>query len=178
MVHTTRLVLMRHAKSDWFAGAGDDFSRPLSDRGMRDARHMGRWLLESGYLPGAILCSPARRTRQTLDLMAEDLGLDLLARTSFIDELYHASVPTLRAVLKRQGERREVLVLGHNPGLEELLDWLLADQRRVSGHGKHFPTAAVYVLDLPSGWSELPQGAAQLVAHQRPKALTRDARSV
>lgn len=174
MAHTTRLVLMRHAKSDWFAGSGDDFSRPLSDRGLRDARAMGRWLVETSYLPGVILCSPARRTRQTLELMAEDTGLDLLARTTFVDELYHAGAATLRALLKRQGERREVMLIGHNPGLEELLAWLLGEQRAIAHWSKSFPTAAAYVLDLPDGWSELRAGGALLVAHQRPKALTRE----
>ncbi|MBX9605554.1 MAG: histidine phosphatase family protein [Gammaproteobacteria bacterium] len=175
MATTTRLVLMRHAKSDWFAGAGDDFTRPLSERGLRDARHMGRWLKDSGYLPAVILCSPARRTRQTLERMGEDLELDLAARATYPEELYHAGLPTLKAVLKRQGEQREVMLVGHNPGLEELVAWLLDARRPLPQHAKSFPTAAVYVLDLPDGWADPRAGSARLVAHQRPKSLSREA---
>ena len=166
------LILMRHAKSDWFSGEGDDFSRPLSERGIRDARRMGRWLAEGAYLPDTILSSPSRRTRQTLDLMADDLGLDLDARTAWPDELYHANVGTLRNVLRRLGARPAVMLLGHNPGLEELLTVLVDDSQVIVSHAKCFPTAAVYVLDLVCEWSQIKAGCARIVAHQRPKTLS------
>lgn len=172
MATNHRLVLMRHAKSDWFSGEGDDFSRPLSDRGVRDARHMGRWLKEAGHLPAVILSSPSRRTRQTLDLMGEGAGLALVARTEWLDELYHASASTLRGLLRRQGEREAVMVLGHNPGLEELLAVLVDDDRAVGHYAKRFPTAAVYVLDIAGAWADLKAGCARIVAHQRPKMFS------
>ena len=172
MPNTRRLVLMRHAKSDWFSGEGDDFSRPLSERGIRDARRMGRWLAEGEYLPDAILSSPSRRTRQTLDLMADSLRLDLDARTEWLDELYHANVGSLRNVLRRLGARPAVMLLGHNPGLEELLAVLVDDSRVIASHAKCFPTAAVYVLELACAWPEIKAGCARIVAHQRPKTLS------
>lgn len=171
MATISRLVLMRHAKSDWSGEDGDDFSRPLADRGLRDARQMGRWLLDSGYLPGRIMSSPSRRTRQTLELMAESTGLDLGARTEWLDELYHASAATLRQVLRRAPAAASVMMLGHNPGLEEFLALLLDDDRALGAHAKCFPTAAVYVLDVTGEWSALKAGCARLVAHQRPRML-------
>ena len=171
MPTTTRLVLMRHAKSDWFSGDGDDFSRPLSDRGIRDARQMGRWLLEGGYLPGAIMSSPARRTRQTLELVADGTGLDLEPRIEWIDELYHASAGTLRTLLRRAESRPALLVLGHNPGLQELLAFLVDDDRMLGGYAKSFPTAAVYILDLDGELADAKAGCARIIAHQRPKML-------
>lgn len=163
---------MRHAKSDWFSGDGDDFSRPLSDRGIRDARQMGRWLVEGDHLPAAILSSPSRRTRQTLALMADGAGLDLAARTEWLDELYHASTGSLRSLLQQQGSRAAVMVLGHNPGLEELLAFLVDDDRTIASHAKSFPTAAVYLLDLVGEWADLKVGCGRIAAHQRPKMLS------
>ena len=163
---------MRHAKSDWFSGDGDDFSRPLSDRGIREARQMGRWLLEGGYLPSTIVSSPARRTRQTLELVADGTGLDLDPRIEWQDELYHASAGTLRTLLRRVGPQRALMLLGHNPGLEELLAFLVDDDRMLGGYNKSFPTAAVYVLDLVGGFADAKAGCARIIAHQRPKMLS------
>ncbi len=172
MPNTTRLVLMRHAKSDWFSGDGDDFSRPLSERGIRDARQIGHWLVAGDYLPDSILSSSSRRTRQTLALMADGAGLDLDARSEWLDELYHANAGTLRNVLRGLGARPAVMLLGHNPGLEELLAFLVDDLRAITNHGKCFPTAAVYVLELACEWAEVKVGCARIVAHQRPKMLS------
>lgn len=165
---------MRHAKSDWFRGAGDDFSRPLSDRGLRDARRMGKWLLEEAGLPQRILSSPSRRTRQTLELMADSIGTDLGARTRWVDALYHANLATLRMLLADNADTRDLMVLGHNPGLEELLTWLVDDPAIVDAHAKPLPTAGVYVLELGTGLDALSAGCARVVAHQRPKGLGKD----
>ncbi len=172
MADITRLVLMRHAKSDWFSDDGDDFSRALSERGIRDARQMGRWLVEGGYLPSAILSSPSRRTRQTLELVADGSSLDLDARTEWKDELYHASAGTLRTLLRRAGRRPTLMLLGHNPGLEELLAFLVDDDRMLGGYGKRFPTAAVYVLDVVGELADVQAGCARIIAHQRPKMMS------
>lgn len=172
MTKHSRLVLMRHAKSDWLSGEGDDFARPLAERGIRDARHMGRWLLESGYVPEQVLSSSSRRTRQTLELMAESMGVDLASRTEWLDELYHASAAQLRQTLRRAAADRSVMMLGHNPGLEEFLALLVDDDRALGAHAKCFPTAAVYVLDVAGEWAEVKPGCARLVAHQRPRMLS------
>ena len=162
---------MRHEKSDWFSGDRDDFSRPLSDRGIRDARQMGRWLVEGGYLPTAIMSSPARRTRQTLELVADGSGLDLEPHIEWMDDLYHASAGTLRMLLRRVGPRPTLMLLGHNPGLEELLAFLVDDDRLLVSHSKSFPTGAVYVLDLFGEFADVKAGCGRIIAHQRPKML-------
>ncbi len=172
MAKPRRLVLMRHAKSDWDGGDIDDFVRSLSDRGVRDARQMGRWLAFHGHLPERILSSPSRRTSETLALVGEGAGFELGARTEWRDELYHASAATLRNVLRRQGSLAAVMVLAHNPGLEELLAFLVDDDRAFGSYAKRFPTAGVYVLDVAGEWTSLRAGCARIVAHQRPKMLS------
>ena len=167
-----KLGLYRHAKSDWDGGDIDDFVRSLSDRGVRDARQMGRWLAFHGHLPERILSSPSRRTSETLALVGEGAGLELGARTEWRDELYHASAATLRNVLRRQGSLAAVMVLAHNPGLEELLAFLVDDDRAFGSYAKRFPTAGVYVLDVAGEWTSLRAGCARIVAHQRPKMLS------
>lgn len=162
---------MRHAKSDWYSGAGDDFLRPLSDRGIRDARRMGQWLAASGHLPERIVSSPSRRTRQTLELLAAGAGTHLLARTDWHDEFYHASVGTLLSALGKCAAGNDLLVLGHNPGLEDLVVYLLGTQLAGGLYAKLMPTAAVYVLELVGGLAAMSAGCARLLAHQRPKSL-------
>ena len=173
MTGLTRLLVMRHAKSDWASGAEDDFGRPLNARGMRDARLMGHWLAQSGQVPERILSSPARRTRQTLELMSEGAGINLLGRTDWHDDLYHASLTTLCAVLAKSVALTDLLLLGHNPGLEELVTSLLDGLVPLARHQKILPTGAVYVLELPRGFAGVQAGSARVLAHQRPQALVK-----
>jgi len=170
---TSRLVLMRHAKSDWFSGEGEDFLRPLSERGVRDARRMGQWLASEDLLPARIVSSPSRRTRETVDLVGEGAGLDLHPRTRWLDALYHASLDTLLAVVAAEAPAPALMVVGHNPGLEELLDHLLGVAQLEADPGKPFPTGAVYALDLAGGLASPARHSARLHRHQRPKRLPR-----
>lgn len=171
---TTRLLLMRHAKSDRHSGEREDFLRPLNERGVRDARAMGQWLAQSGFLPETILSSPSRRTRDTLRLLGEGAGRALDAITHWSDQLYLASASELRNVLAAQPApgAAGIMVLAHNPGLEELLEWLLRDADQQRGAAKRFPTGAIYVLDIDQPLDALSRAGASLVAHQRPRDLT------
>lgn len=168
---TSRLILMRHAKSDWVSGAGDDFARPLAERGVRDARRMGQWLAASALLPARIVCSPARRTRETLEHLGEGAGVDLAPRTEWVEALYHSALEVLLDVLVAEAPCPDLLLLGHNPGLEELLNYLAGGG--VGGFDKTFPTGAVYVLECPQGLGSLGRRSARLLQHQRPKLLDR-----
>lgn len=167
----SRLLVMRHAKSDWFSGEGEDFLRPLSARGERDARRMGRWMAAEGLLPARILSSPARRTRETLALLGEGARADLGARTEWVDALYHSTLEVLLQELARRPDAAELMVLGHNPGLEELLVYLAGAKACRAAGAKVVPTGALYVLDLPGGFAALEAGSAAIVLHQRPRAL-------
>jgi phosphohistidine phosphatase len=113
-----RLHLLRHAKSSWADPELDDFDRPLAPRGRRAARTMRTHLAEVGIRPALVLCSPARRTRQTLKRVLGALG-DPAVR--FEASLYEASVhDVVKLLLRVQVDAAEVLVVGHNPWIEEL----------------------------------------------------------
>ncbi|MCJ0869711.1 histidine phosphatase family protein [Streptomyces sp. AP-93] len=162
------LVLVRHAKSVP-KDAAPDFDRPLADRGRREAPKAGEWLAESGYRVDFALCSSARRTRQTWQLMVP--GLSEPPPVVYEDRLYNASTDSLMAVLRETDESvTGLLVVGHNPGIHELAVTLCGNGgRNEEGllHRIHegFPTAAVVVVALPDGWQELAPGAG------RPKAF-------
>ena len=112
-----RLILLRHAKSDW--PDVPDLKRPLAKRGRRDAPVVGRWLRDRGYLPDTVICSVAQRTRQTWELVAAELGGS--ASVTFEPRAYGASALTLLLLVRElPGACRTALLIGHNPAIEEL----------------------------------------------------------
>lgn len=145
---TRRLVLLRHAKSDWYSNAATDFDRPLNNRGRRDAPRVGRWLHFHALAPDVVCCSSARRTRQTLELVGTELRL-AGAETHFLGELYHANETEITAVVDEYlPDGSTLMVVGHNPGLEMTLLEYCPDVR-TPADGKLMPTAAVAVVELP-----------------------------
>lgn len=166
------LLLLRHAKSSWKDDELDDFDRPLNSRGRRAAPAMGEVLLERGLVPGRVLCSPAERTRETWALVAEILGADVPA--SYPDPLYLAEAGDILDVVRREGGRAErLLVVGHNPGLQDLAVALAADgddELRARMAGK-FPTAALAILSVEGDWETVGEEPVRLVDFVRPKDL-------
>ena len=145
---TRRLVLLRHAKSDWYSGAATDFDRPLNDRGRRDAPRVGRWLRLHALAPDVVCCSSAHRTRQTLDLVGTELGLSE-ADLHYLGELYHAGEREITGIVEDYlPVDGTLMVVGHNPGMETALLEYCPDVQ-VSADGKLMPTAAVAVLEWP-----------------------------
>ena len=145
-----RLVLMRHAKSDWSHSDLPDHRRPLNKRGKASARAMGGWLAAKGFIPDQVLCSSAERTGQTL----LGLGLPKSTACAFTDGLYHAEASHMLHILQHQGTGRTVLMVGHNPGICEMAHRLVTDP---PAHARFFdyPTAATLVCDFPiSIWDE------------------------
>lgn len=127
------LALLRHAKSDSGQSGTPDFDRPLNGRGKQAAVRMGEHLRERGFTPGRILCSPARRARKTLSLLGE--GFCDHAEAEFEEDLYLASPGTLLSRISDVGEdATSLLVISHNPGLEELA-------AELAGRGSGFPGA-------------------------------------
>lgn len=164
------LLILRHAKSAWDTGAPADFDRPLAPRGREAASRMGRHLLEAGLLPDAVVCSSATRAVQTVHRMARAARLSL--RTArFEGAIYEAGLPALLGVLGGcvPGVRRTVIV-GHNPGLEELLDHL-AGGVPVPDDGKLLPTAGLARLALPKDWRRLDRGCGELISLTRVRDL-------
>ena len=179
---TRRLILLRHAKSDW--PDVPDRERPLAKRGRRDAPRIGRWLHEHGYQPDVVVCSAAQRTRQTWDLVAPELGGSPAVR--FEPRAYAASPMTLLYLAQELPSRyRTALLIAHNPGLSELAGQLAAPAEigpeigpeisRVTDNGPRpeisLPTAAVAVLEFPGDWPSLTPGQARLVGTIKPADL-------
>jgi phosphohistidine phosphatase len=165
------LLILRHAKSDWNGEASSDFARPLAKRGKRDAPRMGAWMYREGLVPDLVVSSPAERARQTTQAVCK--GLDYKRKAVVWDEaIYGATVADLLGVLGRlPADAKTVLLVGHNPGLEDLLVHLVGDDADELDDGKLLPTAALARLEMPDDWSGLTQGCAQLLTLTLPKAL-------
>jgi phosphohistidine phosphatase len=134
-----RLVVMRHAKSDWEAGAGSDHERPLNDRGRREAPSVGRELAERGYTPDVVLTSDSKRTTETLELAKPFWPK---AKVVAMRALYHAGIVEVRDALPSvPADAVTLLVLGHNPGWEGMVSQL---------SGKHVEMKTSYAAVLES----------------------------
>ena len=171
-----RLILMRHAKSSWSDNALDDRERPLSARGRAAAPHMGEALAEHGLVPELILCSPAKRTRQTLDLVAE--GMRAKPKTNVSEALYAFGDGSgyLRAINEQPKRRSPLMIIGHNPSLAALADRLAGsgDERALNAMRRKFPTAAVAFFTFrASRWRDVGWGSGKLEWFVTPKMLDR-----
>lgn len=165
------LLILRHAKSDWETPAASDFDRPLATRGKLDAPRMGAWLKGEGLRPDEILSSPAKRARQTALRVAKVVGIPK-GSISWDGELYAAALADLLMALGRAGKRaRRVLLVGHNPGLEELLHYLGGSTTPPYADGKLLPTATIARLQMPKDWTHLTPGCARVVSITRPGEL-------
>jgi phosphohistidine phosphatase len=157
-----RLLLMRHAKSSWDHPGLADFERPLNERGLLAAPLMGRFMRERKVRPDLVLSSPAERARQTAVLVSEAAGL--AAPLRFDERIYEATAARLVEVVSQAEEgAQELLLVGHNPGMEELLELLTGESRRM-------PTAALARIQLGvDRWAKVREGAGRLEWHFRPK---------
>src|SRR5262245_27489373 len=139
---TKTLYLLRHAKSDRSDADAADFDRPLAPRGRRDAPLLAAYMQDQGYHPALILCSPARRTRETLDLMQAALGPKI--PTKFDRKLYLAMAEGLLLRLREVADKvPSVLLVGHNPGLERLAALLAGrgDRDALARMREKYPTS-------------------------------------
>lgn len=158
------LFLLRHAKSSWDDDSLDDFDRPLNQRGKKAAPMMGKVLKERDIAPDIVLCSPAKRTKQTLKFVNETAKLK--GDVTFDKAIYDACAADLRKLLKKQKDSvKSILLIGHNPGLEELLEDL-------TGTFERLPTAALVRVDIAADeWSSINNGGNKLAWIVRPKDL-------
>jgi len=169
-----RVLLLRHAKSSWKDPGLGDRDRPLAPRGRRAVAALARHLRETGSSPDLVLCSPAVRARQTLEGVAPGIRPDVAVE---IDEaLYGAGATELLERLTRLPAAVDVvLVIGHNPGLEELAAGLAgAGDRSVRARmAARFPTGALATFDTPGEWADLTWGRAALADFVVPRDLGR-----
>ena len=148
-----RLILFRHGKAEPESASGEDFDRRLAPRGGRESAEMGAHLADLGLLPDLVLVSPAMRTRETWAAIEPHLPK---AKARFEDELYHADSGSVRRDAEKAGKSAgTVMVVGHNPGLQELTVQLLtegsAPPSLIARAARHFPTAAVSVFLFDDG---------------------------
>jgi phosphohistidine phosphatase len=167
---TRELLILRHGKSDWEAGT-DDFHRPLKDRGKRGAQRAGIWLLLQGLQPDYVVSSPAERACVTAEKACKAMGMN--ARTIRLEQkIYEATPGELLQVLAGCPESaHRVMLVGHNPGLEELLVYLARESIPYPADGKLLPTATLARLAMPDSWQGLHAGSARLVSITRPSEL-------
>jgi phosphohistidine phosphatase len=175
MTSQRRLILLRHAKSSWDDASLPDNERPLAPRGRRALVLVQQHLRVSDADVDVVLCSPARRTRETWDGVRA--AFRPATEVRFVREIYEATANELLDVVRDVDDRYAgVLVIGHNPGMEQLANGLVFAGKRKAldrlGHG--FPTAALATLSVDVAWAELDWRAARLEHYVRPRDLSRD----
>ncbi len=166
-----KLILFRHAKSDWPEGVSD-IDRPLGARGREAAPRMGQYLKDEGLLPDLVLVSPALRTRQTWELAAPPLEPVTMR---FEPRIYAAAASNLLDIVREADDAAKILMLvGHNPGMQELAARLVGygDRYAFARLTQKFPTAGVAVLDFDAeSWRDLAERSARLDRFVTPKTL-------
>jgi phosphohistidine phosphatase len=176
-----RLLLLRHAKSAWPDDV-QDHERPLAPRGRRDAPAAGRWLRDAGLVPDLVLCSTARRARETWQLAAENLGAD--PKTVFEERVYGAaSAELLDLARQTPPDVATLLIVGHDPAMQRaVLELAGAEPEQAGTAGTagtaeldrvraKYPTAGIAVLEFAGrgGWAEIGPGQARLTAFATPR---------
>ncbi|QDT36251.1 SixA phosphatase family protein [Stratiformator vulcanicus] len=148
-------LIMRHAKASRDDETLSDFDRPLKDRGRREAPLMARQLAQAGLLPDLVLSSTSKRTRETTELFLNTLREveDHEPEVRYLEDLYLADWTThVNTIAAEGGVARRVLLIAHNPGLENLVTVL-------TGQACHLPTAAIAHVTLPvAAWAEFQRG--------------------
>ena len=141
-----RLIMMRHAKSSWSSDAPTDHARPLNKRGRRSARVMGLALPSRGWRPDKVVLSDSVRTQETLRGLAFDAGVEV----ELDPALYHGGIDAVRAAIARQSSANTLMLLGHEPGWSEAIEWLTGVEIEL----KTADAALIVARDAPN-WAEV-----------------------
>lgn len=158
------LYILRHAKSSWENADLSDYERPLNERGLQAAPLVGGVMKKNLLQPALILSSPAKRAAQTAALIKD--ATEFEGEVRFDERIYEASPARLLEIISEQNEKFESLMLvGHNPGLEGLLRFLI-------GKTEAMPTAALAVVDLETdNWNKINSASGKLRTLIRPKEI-------
>lgn len=162
------LLLLRHAKSSWKDPDLADFERPLNDRGRKAAASIGRYIAQEDINIDLVISSPAVRARQTIELVLRSAKRSVELR---FDQLIYEASPSrlLEIISQTEDERKSVMLVGHNPGMEELLALLV-------GGEQHMPTASLARVLLHSKkWDKVPGGKAELDSFVKARDLKPEA---
>ncbi len=166
------LMIFRHAKSSWADLSLADYDRPLKGRGKRDAVAMGRFIRDRNLIPDHVLSSPANRAAQTIKRAINEWAGDP-DTIQWSQDLYHAGVQAwLKALAQCPPKARRVMIVGHNPGLEELLEFLCGPEVEIPVDGKLLPTAALAQIEFKVPWTDLEAGSGKLKRITRARWLS------
>ena len=172
-----RLFLLRHAKTEPHSASIEDRERELMPRGREDAPLVGHYMSGHGYRPDLIFCSTARRTVETLALLVPELSVK--PPVEYLDALYLAEPELLLAHMEHAPDKaKALLLLGHNPGLEQMAGYLSRapikrkEQSQFDLMEEKFPTGALAVLDFAvTHWADVEPQTGTLVDFVRPRDL-------
>ena len=159
-----KLLLLRHAKSSWDDPALRDFERPLNKRGTKDAPRIGKYIAKRKIKPDLVISSPAERARQTTALVAK--AAKIKSEVRYDKRIYEASTEQLLGILGEiEDGVNEVLLVGHNYGIEDLVELL-------TGEVHHMPTAALALITLDTdNWESISRRTNRLEWLVKPKEL-------
>ena len=161
------LFLLRHAKSSWSDSSTADFHRPLSKRGISNALSLSKYISQHQIIFDLILSSPSERTQATLDLIFTEK--DFLSKIKFQEAIYHAEMSTLLELIKDQNNlKKNILVIGHNPGLHLLIEHLTKILI------ENFPTCGFVKLSNFDSWKDLDANILDLKFFVTPRDLIHD----
>lgn len=157
------LLLLRHAKADNAAPGSSDINRPLNERGEIEAQAIGTFIRKQHWAIDLVLCSPALRARETAELVLSAAGVT--ANVRYDQRIYEAAPRQLLELISEvEAARSTVLLIGHNPGIEELL-------RGLTGHGEPMSPASLARIDFNFEWSSATQDSGSLELIVRPNEL-------
>jgi phosphohistidine phosphatase len=150
-----RLYLLRHAHASWAQPGQTDFERTLDDAGHAEAQIVANTAMEKGLLPDLVLCSTAHRCRQTVEPFQRAFGLDLDIR--FLETLYTGDIETYRALILANGDKPSLMLVGHNPAIQEIFFSLIKREVAENAAPHGFLPATLAVIDFSSA-SRIAQG--------------------
>lgn len=142
-----RIYLLRHARSAWAQPGERDFDRPLDGEGYAEAEIVAEKAADRGYRPDRLISSTAVRCRQTADAIRRAIDEDL--EFLFVDELYNAPIDTYFELLDTNTDIGSLMIVGHNPTIEEVLDRLVGAEESAGAIPMGYPTAGLAVLERP-----------------------------
>lgn len=165
------LIILRHAKSDWNSKCSIDRGRPLNHRGKRDAQMIGNWMAQHKIVPDIVLSSPAKRATSTLEHVLAAISSEKI-KIDYVESLYLAELSTLLEIIRKTPDSiQRLMLVGHNPGLEELVSYLSIQEIPATKKGKIFTTANLALLEVTEGFELIQQHNCNLQSLIRPKEL-------
>jgi phosphohistidine phosphatase len=168
------LMLLRHAKSDWSDDGQADMDRPLNSRGESAAKVMGRYMADNALVPDVVLCSPARRAMQTWEIAAKQVSSPPATRVEPDIYNFGDGQMLLQCLRTGAGKARSILIVGHNPSIENLANMLVGqgDSKLRAQMSEKYPTATLAVITFSiDDWKALTEGTGTLQRFVRPKDL-------